>query len=433
MNDGTRPRTTAPPLDATQPLATGRSTDRGLRERAARVVPSGMWGLQRAALLPDGYPQFFRGAEGCRITDADGRVYVDLMCGWGPIVLGHRHPSVEAAAQRQLAQGDCLNGPAEAMVLLAERLVATIAHADWAMFQKNGTDATTACVTIARAATGRRKVLVARGSYHGSAPWCTPSLAGVTEEDRAHILHFDYNDADSVASAASRAGADLAAILVTAYRHDVGRDQEMPTRPFADAVRTLSADAGAALILDEVRAGFRLDLRGSWAPLGIEPDLAAWSKAIANGYPLAAVTGRDWLREAASRVFVTGSFWTGAVAMAAALATLGELHRVDAPRLLERAGLRLREGIERQARTHGLRLRQSGPPQLPLILFDDDPRQRLGTLFCQEALRRGAYLHPRHNMFLSTAHGDADIDAVLAATDAALHAVARHVAGGGPG
>jgi glutamate-1-semialdehyde 2,1-aminomutase len=407
------------------PSSAACSRDRALRERAAKVVPGGLWGHQRASMLPGGYPQFFLGGDGCRVTDVDGNTYVDLMCSWGPIVLGHRHPAVEAAAQRQRALGDCLDGPGEPMVALAEKLVSTIAHADWAMFQKNGTDATTACVMIARAATGRRKVLLARGSYHGSAPWCTPSMAGVTEEDRAHLIHFDYNDPDSVAAAAARAGDDLAAILVTAYRHDLGRDQEMPARVFADAVRSISAAAGAALIVDDVRAGFRLDLRGSWAPLGIEPDLSAWSKAIANGYPLAAVTGKDWLREAATRVFVTGSFWTGSVAMAAALATIDEMHRIDAPRALERAGLRLREGIERQARAAGVRLRQSGPPQLPLILFDDDPQQRLGELFCQEALRRGAYLHPRHNMFLSTAHSDADIDAVLAATEAAMHAVAR--------
>lgn len=403
--------------------------DARLRERARAVVPGGMWGHQRAALLPDGYPQFFARGDGCRVVDADGRVYVDLMCSWGPIVLGHRHPAVEAAADRQRAQGDCMNGPAEAMVVLAEKLVATMPHADWAMFQKNGADATTACVMIARAATGRRKLLVARGSYHGAVPWCTPSLVGVTIEDRAHLLHFDYNDVDSLAAAAAQAGEDLAAVLVTAYRHDLARDQEMPARSFAEAARTLTRAAGAALIVDEVRAGFRLDPRGSWESLGIRPDLCAWSKALANGHPLAAVTGGDWLRDAATRVFVTGSFWTGAAAMAAACATLDELHRVDAPRVLERAGLRLRAGIDDQARAHRVKLRQSGPPQMPLILFDDDPGQTLGAVFCQEALRRGAYLHPRHNMFLSTAHDDAAIDAVLAATDAAMRAVARARAG----
>jgi glutamate-1-semialdehyde 2,1-aminomutase len=398
--------------------------DRQLRERAAQVIPGGLWGHQRASALPEGYPQFFRAGDGCRVEDVDGHVYIDLMCSWGPIVLGHRHPGVEAAARAQRDLGDCLDGPGEVLVALAERLVTTLAHADWVTFQKNGTDATTACVMIARAATGRRKVLVARGSYHGSAPWCTPLMAGVTEEDRCHFLPFDYNDPDSLAQAVAQAGDDLAAILVTAFRHDLARDQEMPDPAFAQAARQLSAERGAALIVDDVRAGFRLDLRGSWAALGIAPDLSAHSKAIANGHPLAAVTGRDWLREAATRIYVTGSFWCSASAMAAALATLTELHRVDAPRQLERVGQRLRDGLSRQAQAHGLSLRQSGPPAMPMLLFDDDPGQRLGSLFCQEALRAGVYLHPRHNLFLSLAHTEADIDAVLAATDGALAAAA---------
>ena len=399
--------------------------DRSLRERAGRVIPGGLWGHLRAASLPEGYPQFFRGGEGCRVEDVDGRVYVDLMCSWGPIVLGHGHPAVERAAQAQRELGDCLDGPGEVLVRLAERVVGLVAHADWVMFQKNGTDATTACVMLARAATGRRKVLVARGSYHGSAPWCTPSMAGVTEADRSHLIHFEYNDPDSLAQAVAQAGDDLAAILVTALRHDLARDQALAQPAFALAARELSARHGAALIVDDVRAGFRLDLAGSWAPLGIEPDLSAFSKAIANGHALAAVTGRDWLREAATRVFVTGSFWCSAVSMAAALATLDELQRVDGPARMARAGMRLREGLARQAQRHGIGLRQSGPPQMPLVLFEGDADQSLGALFCREALARGAYLHHKHNMFLSVAHDDAAIDAVLAATEPAMAAVAR--------
>jgi glutamate-1-semialdehyde 2,1-aminomutase len=413
------------PAAAPASAATIGPHDRALRERAARVIPGGLWGHQRAASLPEGYPQFFRGGEGCRVEDVDGRVYVDLMCSWGPIVLGHRHPAVEAAAQAQRALGDCLDGPGEVLVDLAETLVGMVDHADWAMFQKNGTDATTACVMIARAATGRRKVLVARGSYHGSAPWCTPVPAGTTEADRQHLIPFDYNDPDSLAAAVAQAGDDLAAIIVTALRHDLARDQELATPAFAQAARALSAERGAVLIVDDVRAGFRLDLRGSWAPLGIEPDLSAFSKAIANGHALAAVSGRAWLREAASRVFVTGSFWCSSVSMAAALATLRELRRIDAPAVMARAGLRLRDGLARQAAHAGVGLRQSGPPQMPLLLFEGDVDQKLGALFCREALARGAYLHPKHNMFLCTAHDDAAIDAVLAATEPAMAAVAR--------
>ncbi len=161
-----------------------------------------MYGHMRAAGLPAGYPQFFARGEGCYLWDVDGRKYLDFMCSWGPVVLGHRHAHVDEAARRQMEQGDCLNGPTERMVELAERLVGLVTHADWAMFSKNGTDATTTCVTLARAATGKRKILLASGAYHGAVPWCSPYPYGVTAEDRAHAIYFKYNDIDSLEAAA---------------------------------------------------------------------------------------------------------------------------------------------------------------------------------------------------------------------------------------
>ena len=198
--------------------------DAALRRRAKRVIPGGLWGHMNAARLPEGYPQYFARARGCRLWDVDDNEYIDFMCSYGPMILGYGDEDVERAAARQRAEADIANGPAPCLVELAELMVDTVPHADWVIFAKNGTDATTTCVTLARAGTGRRKVLVARGSYHGAVPWCTPSLAGVTEEDRAHLLHFDYNDVASLEAAADKAGGDLAAILVAAFRHDVRRD-----------------------------------------------------------------------------------------------------------------------------------------------------------------------------------------------------------------
>ncbi|TWI72842.1 glutamate-1-semialdehyde 2,1-aminomutase [Bradyrhizobium huanghuaihaiense] len=395
-----------------------RTRDAALRERANKVVPSGMWGHLHAAKLPDAYPQFFRRGEGGVLWDVDGNRYVDFMCSWGPNLLGHHHPEVEEAAERQRRDGDCLNGPAEVMVELAELVVDMVGHADWTQFQKNGTDATTTCVTIARAATGRRKILVAKGAYHGAVPWCSPSLLGVAAEDRAHLVYFTFNDVESLEAAAKTAGDDLAGILVSAFRHDFGFDQQLPTAEFARAARRICDGRGAALIIDEVRAGFRLNAAGSWEGLGVRPDLSAWSKAIANGYALAAVTGANRLRDAASQVFVTGSFWAGAVAMAAAVATLKVVRRDDVPARLARLGQLLREGLETRSRQFGLSIRQSGPVQMPTLLFDDDPDCRKGFAFCNAMLARGVYFHPKHNMFLCAAHSEADIAAAL---DAAEH------------
>src|SRR5262249_31942555 len=132
--------------------------DRALRERAQRVIPGGMWGHMNAARLPPEYPQYFERAEGARLWDVNGREYVDFMCAWGPMVLGYRDPDVEAAVRDQGTRGDSLNGPSERLVELAELLAATIPHCDWSLLAKNGTDATTICVTVARATTDKRKI-----------------------------------------------------------------------------------------------------------------------------------------------------------------------------------------------------------------------------------------------------------------------------------
>jgi glutamate-1-semialdehyde 2,1-aminomutase len=397
-----------------------------LRQRAARVVPGGMTGHMNAAVLPPGYPQFFERGQGCRLWDIDGNQYIDFMCSWGPNLLGHHHPQVDAAARRQQEQGDCLNGPTGRFVELAERLVARVAHADWVLFQKNGTDATTVCLTIARAATAKRKVLIATKAYHGSDPWCTPLPAGVTAEDRAHLIHYRYNDIASLEAAVQQAGDDLAAIVCSAFRHDLGIDQELPTRVFAQRARSLCDSASAVLILDEVRAGYRLHAGGSWETVEVRPDLSAWSKAIANGYALAAVAGVDALRDAATRIYSTGSFWSGGVAMAAGLATLDVIEANDLVSHVQHVGQRFRDGIAAQAASHGVPVRQSGPAALPLILFEDDAAFEKGFVFTAEALRRGVYLHPKHNMFLSLAHTDEDIDEALQATDSAFALVAQH-------
>jgi glutamate-1-semialdehyde 2,1-aminomutase len=404
------------------------ANDEKLRSRARKVIPGSRWGHMSAASLPKGYPQYFERARGCRLWDVDGNEYIDFMCSYGPIILGHHDKDVDEAARRQQKLGDCMNGPSGRAVELAELMVETIPHADWVMFSKNGTDATTTCVTISRAATGKRKILTAKRAYHGAAPWCTPSLVGVTAEDRAHLIHYEYNDLNSLKQAVSEAGNDLAAILVSAFRHDRGCDQEMPTPEFAALVRQLCDRSDAALIVDDVRAGFRLHLGGSWELVGVKADLSAWSKALANGYPLAAVTGRERYREAAASIFVTGSFWCAAVPMAAALTTLRKLHANDGPKYMQSMGQRFRNGLAVQAKTHGVAIKQTGPVQMPLVMFEGDVNLKRGSVFCAEALRRGIYLHPDHNMFLSMAHSAADIDRALEATDAAFREVARQFA-----
>lgn len=397
--------------------------DQELRQRAAAVIPNGMYGHQSTRALPEGYPQFLVRGEGGRIWDSDGNEYIDLMCSYGPIVLGHHHPKVEEAVQRQLALADCQNGPSPAMVELCELFVDRVDHADWAMLAKNGTDATTMCVTIARAGTGKRKVMVARGAYHGAAPWCTPNATGVTAEDRAHLVHYTFNDFESVRAAVEQHGDDLAAIVVSPFKHDARFDQEMVDPEWARMLRQVCDDTGAALILDDVRCGFRLAYGGSWEPIGVKPDLSAWSKAIANGYPLASVLGNDRFRDAAGSIYVTGSFWFSAVSMVAGIATITALGAEDGLGAMERAGQRLRDGLAAQAAAHGLVINQTGPVTMPLLTFAGDREFERANLWAGVSAQHGAYVHPWHNWFTCAAHTDDDIDRALVATDEAFAAV----------
>ena len=405
--------------------------DRQLRERAKAVIPGGMYGHQNTGPLPDAYPQFMRGGRGARIWDVDGNEYVDLMCSYGPVVLGHQHPAVEAAARAQTETGDCMNSPGPVMVDLAELLVATVRHADWAIFAKNGTDATTMCCTIARAQTGRRKILVATGAYHGAAPWCTPRPAGVTAADHENLIRYTFNDLASARQAAAEAGDDLAGILVSPFKHDAGYNQELVDPAFARGLRALCDSTGAALILDDVRCGFRLHLGSSWEPVGVDPDLSAWSKAIANGHPLAAVLGSGVYGDAAASIFVTGSFWFSGTAMAAAIATIGALREERAIEAMDGVGTALRAGILEQAAARCIEVNYTGPAAMPYLTFAGDRGHQLASTFAAAAIRAGAYLHPRHNWFISAAMTDADLAKALSATDEAFAAVqARQHEGG---
>jgi glutamate-1-semialdehyde 2,1-aminomutase len=394
--------------------------DLKFRERAQTALPNGVYGHMAAGSLSPQHPQFIARADGGRIWDVDGNEYIDFMCSYGTNLLGHHHPKVEEAARRQRALADCTTGPSPLMVELAERFIDIGAHADWAMFAKSGTDATTICIMAARAQTGRSTILRASGAYHGAAPWCTPGDDGVTEADRADQLYYEFNNIESLQAAVAQAGDDLAAIMVSPFRHDVFVDQEWPTEAFAKALRAYCDETGAALILDDVRCAFRFSLGSTWDTIGVVPDLCAQSKSVANGYALAVVTGNNRFREGASKIFVTGSFWFASVSFAASLATIEAVESEGVIEQLRVSGELLRKGLDDLAAAHGIRLRQTGPVQMPLVLVDEDPDWQKTNLLCSEAAVRGVYLHPWHNMFICAAHGEAVILEALDRLDGAF-------------
>ena len=406
---------------------------RQLFDRARQVIPGGIYGHATPALVaPGASPYYAHRAEGARYWDVDGNEFIDLMCAYGPVVLGYRHPRVEAAAQRQAALGDCLNHPAAVMVELAERIVSLVDFAAWAVFGKNGSDMTTWCVQVAREHTGKKKILCVEGAYHGIGAWCTPGHGGLIEEDRAHVHRFRWNDAASFDASMKRYGNQAAAVVVTPYHHPLFAPSEMPTPGFLAHVQSQCTRQGVVLVLDDIRAGFRLHLGGSHRCFGFEPDLSCFSKAMANGYPIAAVAGKAHLRRAAEKVFLTGSYWNSAVPMAAALETLATLEREEGIVRMARTGQSLAAGLHEQAERHGLEIEVSGPSTCPFLTFCGERNLYRNQHFAAECVRRGVFLHPHHNWFISAALMSSDVDRILEVADAAFECVARAPEGVAP-
>jgi glutamate-1-semialdehyde 2,1-aminomutase len=402
------------------------SQDKNLRARAEAVIPGGMYGHQSTRLLPDDYPQFFSRARGARLWDADGNELLDFMCAYGPNLMGYGDKAIDDAFVERMRAGDTMTGPSPLIVELAETMTAMVSHADWAIFCKNGGDATQIALMTARAHTRRKTVILARGAYHGAAPWCAMRPIGVTPEDKANQVFCDYNDVASLEQAAALAGEDLAAVFAAPMKHDAFVDQAAPDPAYARRAREICDATGALLVVDDVRAGLRLARDCSWSVLGVQPDLSSWGKCIANGHPISALLGADKARKAAAQIFTTGSFWYQAAPMAAALATLERVRNTDYLEHIEGLGARLRTGLAERAGAFGMGLRQTGPVTMPLFLFDEDPDLRKGFFWCSEMLKRGVYVHPWHNMFLCAAMTTADIDQALDAAEQSFRLLKAH-------
>ena len=397
------------------------SESMALFKRASAVIPGGIYGhASPAATVPGAFPYFAHHADGGRYWDVDGNAYIDLMCGYGPILLGYNHPEVNAVAAEVQAQGDCFNHPTEYTVRLAEKLTQTIDGADWAVFGKNGSDMTSWSIRTAREFTGKKRIAKATHAYHGIDPWCVPGFGGVITEDRAQIDGFEWNNIESLTALVEQQGDALAAIMLTPFHHPAFEDSALPTPEFVTAVNQLTQQHDILLIIDDVRCGFRLHPQGSHKLYGFEPDLICFSKALGNGYPISACVGRKAIKIAASKCFLTGSFWNAAVPMAAALKTIEIAERDQIAIQLERRGTQLVEGMLELGLRYGIPLQASGPAAMPYVRVADDHSFRKQQALCAAATQNGLYLHPHHNWFLCAAHTREVIDESLQRFEAAL-------------
>ncbi len=397
-------------------------------DRARRVIPTGVWGHNRfpAFLGPGRYPVFARRAQGAHFEDVDGRHYIDYMCGYGAMITGFANPAVDAAATARMAMGDCLNQPTETSVLLAERLTELIPDMAWAGFGKNGSDAVSTAFLIARAHTGRTKIVCVNGAYHGSHSWCNWCNigAGRPAEDSSMVLPVDWNDLAGMRELFEAEGDSIAAVLMTPFHHPFAAPAELPDEAWWPGVSALCRDGEALLLVDDVRAGFRLDLAGSHRYFGFSPDLICLSKALANTHPLSVVLGVDRCREAAEKVFAAGTFWSASAPMAAALANLDLLCEPGRFDRMQRLAGQLCDGLVAHGAAVGLTLEITGPPTIPTVTIAGDHDFALMTAFAENMVARGSFVHPTHNWFFSAAHDEDDVAATLTHAQGALETAA---------
>ena len=400
--------------------------------RAVKVIPSGVYGHQGPAegcFIPvDAFPMFSQRAKGSYFWDVDGNRFIDYMCAYGPNVLGYCDEDVDAAARKQMELGDCITAPSTKMIDFAELLVDTVASADWAFFAKNGNDVTTLSVMTARAYTHKKKIVFFKGYYHGVAPWTQKvDYAGILEEDVCNNIYVDWNNYEQLEQVFQENKGQIAGVIAQPYMHGNFQDSQFPADGFWAKVRKLCTDNDVVLIVDDVRAGFRLDLAGSDHYFGFEADLICFCKALANGYNVSALCGKDFLKNTVSSLTYTGSYWLSAVPFAAGIACVEKMRRLDLPKLLREKGEKLRQGLLEAAARQQFDLRFTGAPALFYLRIADDPTLALHQEWVAECVRRGVYFTNHHNHFLNASLTDADIAETVAVAEVAFQVVrSRH-------
>jgi glutamate-1-semialdehyde 2,1-aminomutase len=359
-------------------------------------------------------PGFISEARGCRVKDVDGRSYIDFTGSAGPNLLGYRHPEIEAAARAQAEKGDLMPMFSPTMIDLSERLLQWTEGFDWALPLKRGSDATELAMRVARASSGRPHILMFEDSYHGSNREQSLLFEGTPRDALEHLSRLPWNDAAALDNFKSSSGEQVAAILMGPLDQPGGNHTTRPPSPeFIAAINRFRKRTGAVVILDDVRAGFRLHPKGSHKAMGLEPDMLCLGKALGNGHAVAALMGNAAVRGGAERILYASTYVYSAVCCRAGIATLDVYERDNAFDTMQRAGERLIAGVQTAASKHDQRISISGPATHPTILYDNDPDSALMERFCNEAAKRGALIHPRIWSFMSAAHDDSSIDEAI--------------------
>ncbi len=414
------------------------------------LFPGGSSGLWR---LPDEYQIVVSHGRGSRVWDMAGREYIDCILGSGPVIIGHAHPAVVVAAQEQAAKGATyflLNEPA---IRQAEIVVDAVPCAEQVRFVSTGTEATFYAIRIARAYTGRNKVLKFEGALHGGNDYATmsttpprtsdyphgiPDTGGIPPQVQDQVLVSEFNNLDLTRDLVQQHGDDLAAIIMEPLQRALN-----PDPGFLAAVRDLAHEVGALLIFDEIVTGFRLAWGGAQEYYGVEPDLAVLGKALGGGYPVGAVAGPAAIMEVVSAairgtpryVWMGGTFSGNPLSAAAGLATLGVLRAEGSFARLHAIGDQVRAGLENLGREFGEPLQAIGAGPLLQVFFGEGElrsyRDCLHTdndkriAFARELLRAGILTNPGEKLYFSLAHSDEDVGKILDIARTALKTVQK--------
>lgn len=399
-------------------------------KRALKVVPGGVYGHQGpsdgCAIPITAFPLFSDHAKGAHFWDVDGNKFIDYMCAYGPNILGYNDDDVDAAALAQLKKENCVTTPSSMLVDFAEVFCDTVDMADWVIFAKNGGDVTSYAVMIARHATSRKKILMINGSYHGVAPWTQKlGAGGIIDEDVANNLYCQFNDVEDFRRVVAENKDEIACFITTPYSHPVFTDNELPNEDWYKVVRDVCTKEGIVLIFDDIRCGFRLDVKGSDYHYGVKADLECFCKAIANGYNISALTGIDSLRGVATDVYYTGSYWMSALPFAAGLACLKKMREIEVHKIVTQKGIKLENGLVEVAKANGFNLVVTGEPSMWYMRLEDDYSTMMHQDWVAEMVKRGVYMTSHHNHFINAALSDEDIQYTLDVADEAYKIVAK--------
>jgi glutamate-1-semialdehyde 2,1-aminomutase len=392
---------------------------RALFARAQQIIPGGIHLSGRPLVDPETSPMYFERGEGCRIWDADGREYIDYLMAFGAVLLGYARPEVEEAAYRQARNGRLLSLNHRLHADFIEALLQRFPGMEMGTFFRTGSEATTAALRVARNATGRRKVV--RCGYHGWHDWCLPLEPYVPAGLSELVPEFVANDPGTLAAVLEAERGQIAAVILSP-------EMVLPHRPeLFHQLEAMTRSHGALFIMDEVKTGMRFAPNSISERVGIVPDMLTLSKALGNGFPVAALLGRREVMQTAAGVHYSATFHGDTAAMAAALTCIRMIEQNEVQAHVHALGALLIDGLNEIVRELHVPA-QAYPEPLPAMPFfrfcsaDSELNKALSATFYREVLARGILLHPRHMWFLSWAHTKADVLQTLEAARAALKA-----------